>query len=147
MKRDKVIIFTISLIIPIIICCMLKLCPGDFSFNLVNFDGIDVSKTLLGIWATLLGFIITATSILVTMDGKEYIHAFKYSNHYGTVILTYGLASFDLLAATIFGITVIFVNTWNQVMFYLLVYFILSTLLLLFFCILFLFFMITKSTK
>lgn len=147
MKRDKALIFIISLILPIIICCMFKSCPGNSAFNLGNFDGIDVSKTLLGVWATLLGFIITATSILVTMDGKEYMHAFRDSDHYSTVILTYGLASFDLLAATIFGITVIFVNTWTQVMFYLLVYFILSTLFLLFFCILFLFFMITKSTK
>lgn len=147
MKRDKAFIIIISLILPIIICYILKLCPNNSVCNISNFDGVDVSKTMLGVWATLLGFIITATSILVTMDGKEYICAFRGSNHYSTVILTYGLASFDLLAATIFGITVIFINTWSQVIFYWLVYFLLSTLLLLFFCILFLFLLIAKSTK
>lgn len=117
------------------------------NYNLNEFDGIDVSNTLLGLWGTLLGFIITATSILVTMDGKEYIHAFKGSKHYSTVVLTYGFASFDLFAATIFGIIVICINTWNTLLSYLLIYFVLSTLLLLFFCILFLFFMILKSIK
>ena len=60
---------------------------------------------------------------------------------------TYGFACFDLLAATIFGIIVICINTWNILLSYLLFYFILSTLLLLFFCILFLFFMIIKSIQ
>lgn len=147
MKRDKITIFIISFLIPLVICYMLKMYFTKCNYNLNEFDGIDISNTLLGLWGTLLGFIITATSILITMDGKEYIHAVKGSKHYSTVVLTYGFACFDLLAATIFGIIVICINTWNILLSYLLFYFILSTLLLLFFCILFLFFMIIKSIQ
>lgn len=145
MKRDKIIIFSVAFIAPALICLLLELWFKHTLYNLSSFNGIDVTKTLLGIWATLLGFIITAVSILITMGGKEYIHAFKESKHYKTVLLTYCFTSFALLVATIFGIVVICINTWNWVLFYSLIYLTMSTLLLLFFCILFLFFMIFKS--
>ena len=145
MKKDKITIFVISFILPSIICFILKLWLNHISYNVYSFDGIEITKTLLGIWATLLGFIITATSILVTMGGKEYIQAFRESKHYSTVLLTYCFSSFAFLISTIFGVIVVCINMWNEILFYLLVYLIISTLLLLFFCVLFLFFMILKS--
>lgn len=145
MKRDKVFIFIISFILPIIICFILSMLFRHIQYDVCSFHGIIVTNTLLGTWATLLGFIITAASILITMGGKQYIQAFKESQHYSTVLLTYCLASFVLLAATIFSIIVVCINIWNELLFYLLIYFIISTLVLLFFCVLFLFFMIFKS--
>ena len=145
MKKDKIIIFAMSFIFPAIICFVLKLWHGYIAYNVYNFDGIDIIKTLLGMWGTLLGFIITATSIMVIMNGKEYIQAFRESKHYSTVLLTYCFSSFALLLSTIFGIIVICLNIWNEFLFYSLIYLIISTLLLLFFCVLFLFFMILKS--
>lgn len=145
MKKDKITIFVISFILPILVCVVLKLWHNHISYNVYNFDGIEIVKTLLGIWATLLGFIITATSILVTMGGKEFIQAFRNSKHYSTVLLTYCFSSFAFLISTIFGVIVVCINIWNEILFYTLVYLIISTLSLLFFCVLFLFFMILKS--
>ena len=145
MKKDKITIFAISFILPSVVCFLLKLWHNHISYNTYDFDGIEITKTLLGIWATLLGFIITATSILITMGGKEYIQAFRESKHYSTVLLTYCFSSFAFLTSTIFGVVVVCINVWNEVLFYSLVYLIISTLLLLFFCVLFLFFMILKS--
>ncbi len=141
-EKDKISITIISFILPAIVCFILKL---YIKYDINKFNGIEVTKTLLGTWATLLGFIITATSILITMGGKEYIQAFKESAHYSTVLLTYCFASFALLIATIFSIIVVCLNIWNEFLFYFLIYLIISTLLLLFFCVLFLFFMILKS--
>lgn len=142
---DKVIILVISFLIPIIICLLLKLGIDYVLYDIYNFDGIDISKSLSGIWATLLGFIVTSESILITMSGREYIEAFKESKHYKTVVLTYFLTSLTLLIATIFSIIVVCLNIWNTLLFYILIYLIISTFSLIFFCILFLFFMVYKS--
>lgn len=142
---DKVIILVISFLIPIIICLLLKLGIDYVLYDIYNFDGIDISKSLSGIWATLLGFIVTSESILITMSGREYIEAFKESKHYKTVVLTYFLTSLTLLIATIFSIIVVCLNIWNAILFYILIYLIISTFSLIFFCILFLFFMVYKS--
>ncbi len=118
----------------------------DFiSYDVNNFDGIEISKTLLGTWATLLGFIVTAESILITMGGEKYIKAFKESKHYKTVLITYFSASLTLLVATTFSTIVVCFNIWNMILFYILLYLIMSIFLLLLFCILFLFFMVYKS--
>lgn len=145
MKKDKAFIFALSFIFPAMISFTLKLWFRHITYDVHCFNGIDIIKTLLGIWSTLLGFIITATSILVTMGGKEYIQAFRNSKHYSTVLLTYCFESFALLTATIFGVIVLCLNIWNEFLFYFLIYLIISTLLLLFFCVQFLFFMIFKS--
>lgn len=144
-KADNIIIFGISFILPIFICIVMGCLFNYTSYDVCSFEGVEVSKTLLGTWATLLGFIVTAESILITMGGKEYIQAFKESRHYKTVLLTYFSTSFVLLSATIFSIVIICLDIWDTVLFYILIYLILSTFLLLFFCILFLFFMVYKS--
>lgn len=145
MKKDRVIICILSFVMPIIICIALKYLFKGIGYNVCNFNGIEIIKTLLGIWATLLGFIITAASILVTMEGKDYIQAFKNSHHYKTVMWSYCFASFSLLVAIIGGIIITCINTWSEILFYILIYMISSTLIIIFFCVLFLFFMIFKS--
>lgn len=145
MKKDKGIIFIVSFIVPVLVCVLISNYFIKIEYNVCTFDGVEITKTLLGVWATLLGFIITAASILLTMGGKEYIQAFKMSKHYSTVLYTYALSSFSLFGATIFGIVVVCLSKWNVLLFYLLLYFIMLTLLLLFFCIAFLFFMIFKA--
>ena len=147
MKRDKIIIFVISFLIPVVICFILKYHICKIGYDMKLFNGVEITENLLGIWATLLGFIITAASILLTMGGKKYIKAFKESAHYGTVLYTYALSSLSLLGATVFGIVVTCLEIWNGLFFYLLIYFIISTILLLFLCVTFLFFMIFKAIK
>lgn len=144
-KIDNIIIFGISFILPVLICIVMGCLFNYNSYDVSSFEGIEVSKTLLGTWATLLGFIVTAESILITMGGKEYIQAFKESRHYKTVLLTYFSTSFVLLAATVFSAVVICMEIWNAILFYILIYLLISTFLLIFFCILFLFFMVYKS--
>lgn len=148
MKKNKIdlfIIFALSLLLPLLICILLNWRLSHILYDINTFNGLEISKTLLGTWATLLGFIVTAESILITMNGKEYIQAFKNSDHYKTVLLTYFSTSVVLLIATIFSVAILCLNIWNALLFYILIYLIISSFLFLFFCVLFLFLMVYKS--
>lgn len=144
MKKDKIIIILLSFVTPIIVCLTLKFIIKTPVPDKEN--GIDIFKTLLGVWATLLGFIVTAESILIAMGGKEdYIQAFKNSKHYNTVLFTYSITGLDLFFATAFSIFVICSKFWNELCYYILLFLIVSSMFLIFFCLLFLQFMISHS--
>lgn len=144
MKKDKIFVAFCAFGVPVLSCCGLVFFAKPNLYFKMN--GVDVLKVLLGVWATLLGFIVTAESILITMGGKEYIQAFRKSKHYGTVLFTYGITGFDLFAATVFSIFAVCLGWWNKICFYFLIFFILSTIILIFFCLLFFQLMISKST-
>ena len=143
MKKDKIFIIFCAFIIPVLVCCGLIFFTKSRLYY--KIDGTETFKVLLGIWATLLGFIVTAESILITMSGKEYVQAFRKSKHYHTVLFTYGVTGFDLFAATVFSIFAMCSGWWNKTCFYFLIFFILSTMILIFFCLLFFQFMVSKS--
>lgn len=147
MKKDKISIFSVSYILPLILCFLLKFWFKCIDYDVCKFNGIKVNKTLLGTWVALFGFIIIVTLILLTIDGNEYIHILKKSKHYSTILLTYCFESSILQIAAIFSIIVIYLNIWNEFLFYFLIYLIISSILLLFFCIFFLFFMIYNSIR
>lgn len=46
----------------------------------------DLNSTLMGIWATIVGFLITAVSILVTIKDTKYITALKTSGHFNELL-------------------------------------------------------------
>ena len=64
-KIDYIVIFGISFILPVLVCIAMGVFLNYNSYDVSSFEGIEVSKTLLGTWATLLGFIVTAESILI----------------------------------------------------------------------------------
>ncbi len=65
-KQNRLyVIFGISFILPVLVCIAMGCLFNYNSYDVSSFEGIEVSKTLLGTWATLLGFIVTAESILI----------------------------------------------------------------------------------
>lgn len=69
---------------------------------------INVATTMLSLWGTSLGFVITAESILVAFDGSYLTKEIKKSAHFKTVIYTYTLTCIELLLMiTIFSVAVI----------------------------------------
>lgn len=87
---------------------------------------IDVSKVMIGVWGTLLGFIITAESILVAFSNGTITGDFKRTRHYMTVIFQYTQTSIKLLVyilafvciivLKIFTMREMFVFIWFTVM-------------------------------
>lgn len=67
---------------------------------------LDISKVMIGLWGTVLGFIITAESILIAFDSGSITSEFKKTGHYMTVIFQYTQTSIKLLI-TIFALVII----------------------------------------
>ena len=144
-KIDKLIISLISLIIPLFLASQLvsKINAQGFQYSYVQ--GVELLKTLLGVWNTLLGFMITSVSILLAVGNNEYITAFRNSNHYHTVMYTQLLACLVLFCATVFCIVLICMELWNPCCLYWFIYFLVSSFFVLALSLVFMFFVIVKS--
>lgn len=142
---DKIVVTMVSLIVPLVIVIMLinHLDKAGYDYSL--FKGVDTANTLLGVWSTLLGFMITAVSILMTIGGNQFIEAFRKSKHYHTVMYTHVLTCLILFAATVFSVAIICLDIWSKFCFLCLIFFLFSTFVALGFSIFFLFFLIFKS--
>lgn len=57
----------------------------------INFiDEIKtINSTMIGVWATILGFLITAVSILLTVKETKFIVALKSAGHFKNLLKTY----------------------------------------------------------
>ena len=115
-KIDKVIIIFLPILIGIagnIICnkCGKQLLIVD------KEKGIDLLKTVLDIWGILLGFIFTATSILLTIGENQYVKLLKDTNHFPNILFSYVIAGTYLLVAITFGIVLLFVDIWGECIF------------------------------
>ncbi len=144
-KFDRVIITIISIGIPLILACLLIRRLDNLNYNYADFNGIEIVKTLLGVWSTLLGFMITAVSILLSVNENNYIVAFRSSGHYHTIIYAHGLTCLILFSATVFSTIIMCLNIWNRICFFVFIMLIFSTFIALALSIFFLFFIIFKS--
>lgn len=79
---------------PVACAVLLSLC---FDVKLGSEEFYEIVKVVVGIWATLLGFLITAVSILVTFTGSRLTEEIKQTGHFKTVLFIYILTSIELL--------------------------------------------------
>ena len=75
---------------------------------------ISVTTTMLSLWGTSLGFIITAESILVAFDGSYLTKEIKATEHFKTVIYTYTLTCIELLLMILIFSVVIVENCFSR---------------------------------
>lgn len=75
---------------------------------------IEVSKVMIGVWGTLLGFIITAESILVAFSNGTITSDFKRTGHYMTVIFQYTQTSVKLLIYILAFVCIIVINEFTM---------------------------------
>lgn len=144
-KKDKSIVTFISLFIPLVITFILIIQLDGRKYDYSSFEGVRIVESLLGVWSTLLGFMITAVSILITLGGNSYLAAFRGSSHYDTVIYTQILTCLQLFSSTLFGTIIICLNIWNKICMSFFLYLLFSSFLSLAFSIFFFFFLIFKS--
>lgn len=142
---DKIVVTVVSLIVPLAIVRILIKYLDKVSYDYSLFKGVDIANTLLGVWSTLLGFMITAVSILMTVGGNQFVEVFRKSKHHHTVMYTHVLTCLILFAATVFSVVIICLNMWSKFCFSCLAFFLCSTFIALGFSIFFLFFIIFKS--
>lgn len=95
--RRRMFLFVVPIafgvLIAFIVCYKMKRC--GFLIDVSNM--IEVSKVMVSVWGTMLGFIITAESILVAFEKGTITGEFKRTGHYMTVIFQYTQTSIKLL--------------------------------------------------
>ena len=82
---------------------------------------LEVSKVMIGLCGTVLGFIITAESILIAFDSGSITSEFKKTGHYMTVIFQYTQTSIKLLISVVVFVIVIVVNKISMCIFAILI--------------------------
>ena len=89
--------FVVNIFIPILIGIFIAVQLYQTKTLINNLN--NVLGSMIGIIATLFGFIITALSILLTIQGNEKTKQIRDSKHYKTILLTYLIAAFYMLVS------------------------------------------------
>lgn len=143
-KVDRILITICPLIISVLSYFLIDFLCKKYLFVINSTDGIDHYKTMLSIWGTLLGFLITAVSILLTPSDGKYITMLKTTGHYQTILLTYVICCIHLLSAVVLSIICVFFKIWNMKLFAVLCAISIDTMLMVAICLFFLFTLIIK---
>lgn len=90
--------------------------------NMTSVVGI-----MIGVWGTLLGFIITAESILIAFNSGTITNEFKQTRHYMTVICQYTQTSIKLLAYIIVFVAILVAGIFTMREMFVFIYFTIMT--------------------
>lgn len=100
---------------------------------------------MLSIWGTLLGFLITAVSILLTIGEGKFLNMLKSTGHYQTILFSYVICCVHLLLVVVLAIVCVFIKIWNMNLFAVLCAAVIDTVFRVGFCLLFLFVIVLKA--
>lgn len=143
-KIDRATIMLLPILIAFLFYMFInKLCIKH-AFVIGTCDGIDDFKTILSIWGTLLGFLITAVSILLTMGNGKFLDMLKDTGHYKTILLSYIACCVHLLAAIVFATVCIFCKIWSMKIFSIMCALAIDILIIVAICLFFLFILVIR---
>lgn len=111
-KRDRIIINVVPTIIAIILFGIILHEIKDEQLPKATV-GLSISSMMIGVWATCLGFMITAVSILLALNGSNYIEMLKKTGHYKTILISFMSCCIHLLVALIIEIVITFLHKWS----------------------------------
>lgn len=84
----------------------------EFVIQSVNMFG--VVEVMIGVWGTLLGFIITAESVLIAFNTGTITSDFKKTGHYVTVFYQYTQTSIKLLIYIVLFVAFMINNSFTM---------------------------------
>lgn len=146
-RKDRILIAVAPIVISVIAYFIIHRICIKTGFNITNIDGIEDYKTMLSIWGTLLGFLITAVSILLTIGDGKFLDMLKTTGHYETILYSYVICCVHLLLAVILAIVCVFLKLWNMILFAVLCAAVIDTVIRVAICLLFLFVIVLKTNK
>lgn len=144
-KKDRKIIALLPFFVSVVAFLVIKFCTKKNSFVIDRLDGLEDYKIMLSIWGTLLGFLITAVSILLTMGKDKFLDMLKDTGHYKTILFSYLMCCLHLLLAVILAIVCVFMKIWNMTLFAILCATVLDTVIRVAICLIFLFAIVMKN--
>nr|WP_288828509.1 hypothetical protein [uncultured Clostridium sp.] len=136
--KRRFFITLFPLVIAIIVSYVLtqNIIPEDNTIQELNF--IESVKMVIGMWSTLLGFIITAVSILVAFTGSRLTEEIKRTGHFKTVLYTYILTCFSLISAISIFVPVVVSKFYSELLYAIFIAALVVTLINVIMCIVFL---------
>ena len=145
-KRDRRFINVFPLIMSILCFFIIKCVITNK--NLLNRDvGLGICSTLIGVWATCLGFMITAVSILLALNSNKYIEMLKKTGHYKTILISFMSCCFHILIAMSAMVVLTIIQKWTIVIFALLCTFTIDVITIMGICLFFLLIIILKVNE
>ena len=111
---DRVVIFGVPLVVGLIgTVVFAKIFPG---FKISKEDGLEIVKSIFDVWGILLGFVITAVSILLTANRNELIENLIATNHMQSIIFSYITSSAYLFVAIVYALVLLIFHIWGKVL-------------------------------
>ena len=107
-RTERILIFILPIFITLLTGVFLET-PSKMDIS----DGMEFLKTMIGVYSTLLGFAITAESILIAFQGGEYTQLIIRAGHLKTVLFSFVLTNISLFWGLIFYVVLIMGNSWN----------------------------------
>lgn len=141
----KIRIFALPLLIGLTIGIIRVILFGKNQVNISKM--MDIATTMIGLWGTSLGFIITAESILVAFDGSYLTKEIKQSEHFKTVIYTYTLTCMELLLMIAIFSIILIENYFSIILLGVLYACLIISLIDILLCLIFLGFLILSTCK
>lgn len=117
------------------------------TFLITAEEGIDNLKMLLGMWGTLLGFLITSISILLTLGDGKLVNMLKQTGHYKTILIAYVCCSLHLFLAVLIALMCILLKWWSINVFALMCALCADTMVILAVCLYFLFVLVLRANE
>lgn len=111
---DRVLVFSVPLVIGLIGTFAIdKFIPG---FEFSKDQGLEIVKSIFDVWGILLGFVITAVSILLTANKSELIENLIATNHMQSIIFSYLTSSAYLFVAIVYALILLIFQIWGKIL-------------------------------
>lgn len=144
-KADRILIAVLPIGISVIAYFVIQYICKKYGFEITSDDGIEDYKIMLSIWGTLLGFLITAVSILLTIGEGRFLNMLKATGHYQTILYSYVICCVHLLLVLILAIVCVFIKIWTMALFAILCSAVIDTVLRVGICLFFLFAIVLRA--
>lgn len=141
---DRICIIFIPVIISIVSFFTINHICNKYGFCIEVLDGIEDFKVMLSVWGTLLGFLITAVSILLTLGDGKFLGILKKTGHFETILLSYVVCCIHLLIAVVVAIVCVFGRIWSMTIFSVMCAATVDTILMVAICLFFLFTLVVR---
>ena len=110
-------LFIVSIVIGVECACIICEVYTVKNWKINTNNMLDISKMMIGLWGTVLGFIITAESILIAFDSGSITSEFKKTGHYVTVIFQYTQTSIKLLITILILVVISVIDKFSMKIF------------------------------
>lgn len=144
-RMDRIMIAALPIGISVVAYFVVKHFCTKCAFEVNSTDGLESYKIMLSIWGTLLGFLITAVSILLTIGEGKFLTMLKDTGHYQTILYSYVICCMHLLVAVVLAIVCVFLRIWNMSLFAILCASVIDTVIRVGICLIFLFAIVMKA--